>query len=111
MKLDEIDHHDLKHAVYLLEQATLTEKMTTLVGNPIDYLMAKLPKGLEQQIHGLVTKALHKATDAALWSLDNEPNRPASTKVNKLFAALSGSVRPLFQFSNNHPKTSGYFFN
>ena len=61
--------------------------------------MGKLPKGAEKQIHSIVEKALHKAADAALWSLDNEPNREASTKTNKLFAAISGAVGGAFGFT------------
>ncbi|EHS4634369.1 EcsC family protein [Escherichia coli] len=90
---------DLEKAVKLLEQATITEKMTQMVGKPIDYLMNKLPKGAEAQIYSLVEKALHKAADAALWSLNNEPNREASTKTNKFFAAVSGAVGGTFGFS------------
>ncbi|MCZ5540096.1 EcsC family protein, partial [Escherichia coli] len=59
----------------------------------------KLPKGAEAQIYSLVEKALHKAADAALWSLNNEPNREASTKTNKFFAAVSGAVGGTFGFS------------
>lgn len=99
MSLEERELLDLEKAVKLLEQATITEKMTQMVGKPIDYLMNKLPKGAEVQIYSLVEKALHKAADAALWSLNNEPNREASTKTNKFFAAVSGAVGGTFGFS------------
>ena len=99
MSLEERELLDLEKAVKLLEQATITEKMTQMVGKPIDYLMSKLPKGAEAQIYSLVEKALHKAADAALWSLNNEPNRDASTKTNKFFAAVSGAVGGTFGFS------------
>ncbi|GDQ06727.1 EcsC family protein [Escherichia coli] len=99
MSLEERELLDLEKAVKLLEQATITEKMTQMVGKPIDYLMSKLPKGAEAQIYSLVEKALHKAADAALWSLNNEPNREASTKTNKFFAAVSGVVGGTFGFS------------
>ncbi|EJV1983893.1 EcsC family protein [Escherichia coli] len=99
MSLEERELLDLEKAVKLLEQATITEKMTQMVGKPIDYLMSKLPKGAEAQIYSLVEKALHKAADAALWSLNNEPNREASTKTNKFFAAVSGAVGGIFGFS------------
>ena len=45
MSLEERELLDLEKAVKLLEQATITEKMTQMVGKPIDYLMSKLPKG------------------------------------------------------------------
>ncbi|EHK6065841.1 EcsC family protein [Escherichia coli] len=99
MSLEERELLDLEKAVKLLEQATITEKMTQMVGKPIDYLMSKLPKGAEAQIYSLVEKVLHKAADAALWSLNNEPNREASTKTNKFFAAVSGAVGGTFGFS------------
>lgn len=99
MSLEERELLDLEKAVKLLEQATITEKMTQMVGKPIDYLMSKLPKGAEAQIYSLVEKALHKAADAALWSLNNEPNSEASTKTNKFFAAVSGAVGGTFGFS------------
>ncbi|QSB77041.1 EcsC family protein [Morganella morganii] len=99
MSLEERELLDLEKAVKLLEQATITEKMTQMVGKPIDYLMNKLPKGAEAQIYSPVEKALHKAADAALWSLNNEPNREASTKTNKFFAAVSGAVGGTFGFS------------
>ncbi|MNF74237.1 EcsC protein family protein [compost metagenome] len=99
MNFEERDLQALEKAVNLLEQNTITEKMTKVVGKPLDYLMGKLPKGTEKQIHSIVEKALHKAADAALWSLDNEPNREASTKTNKLFAAISGAVGGAFGFT------------
>jgi hypothetical protein len=99
MTLEEIDLNDLKQAINLLEQDTITEKITQLVGKPIDYLINKLPKGAEQRIHSIVGTALHKASDAALWSLDNEPNREASTKTNKFFAGVSGAAGGAFGFA------------
>ncbi|MBA2042090.1 EcsC family protein, partial [Escherichia coli] len=99
MHLEEGDLRALERAVELLEQDTITETLTQLVGTPIDYLMSKLPKGAEEQIYSLVEKSLHTAADAALWSLDNEPNRIASTKTNKFFAAVSGAIGGAFGFS------------
>lgn len=99
MILDEIDIQDLKNAVDLLEQKTVTEKMTQIVGKPIDYLMGVLPAGVEAQIHSIVETALHKAADAALWTLDNDPSREASTKTNKFFAAVSGAIGGAFGFT------------
>lgn len=99
MSLEERDLRDLERAVDLLEQDTITEKMTQVIGKPIDFLMGKLPKWAEKQIHSIVETALYKAADAALWSLDNEPNREASTKTNKLFAAVSGAVGGAFGFT------------
>lgn len=54
MHLEEGDLRALERAVELLEQDTITETLTQLVGTPIDYLMSKLPKGAEEQIYSLV---------------------------------------------------------
>jgi len=99
MSLEERDIQDLKNAVKLLEQGSITALVTQAVGKPIDYLMDKLPKGVETKIHDVVEMALHKAADTALWSLDNEPNREASIKTNKLFAAASGAIGGAFGFA------------
>lgn len=99
MHIEEEDLRALERAVELLAQDTITETLTQLVGTPIDYLMSKLPKGAEKKIYSLVEKSLNKAANAALWSLDNEPNRIASTKTNKFFAALSGAIGGAFGFS------------
>ena len=99
LNMETLDHQALQHAVSLLEQDTLTEKMTQLVGSPIDYFMNKLPSGIEAHVHKLVETALYKATDAALWSLSNKPNQHASTKTNKVFAALSGALGGAFGFA------------
>ncbi|MCZ0236358.1 hypothetical protein [Escherichia coli] len=99
MSLEERELLDLEKAVKLLEQATITEKMTQMVGKPIDYLMSKLPKGAEAQIYSLVEKALHKAADAALWSLNNEPNREASTKEGANKQVISSQVDSLIKIS------------
>ena len=101
LNMETLDHQALQHAVSLLEQDTLTEKMTQLVGSPIDYFMNKLPSGIEAHVHKLVETALYKATDAALWSLSNKPNQHASTKTNKVFAALSGALGGAFGFAKH----------
>src|SRR5690606_30348915 len=46
-----------------------------------------------------VEAALHKAASAALWSLDNTLEKPASTKLHKVYAATSGAVGGAFGFA------------
>lgn len=99
MILEEKDLRDLKKAANLLTQDTITDRMTRYIGAPIDYLMSKLPEGAKEEVHGIVSKALHKAADTALWTLDNEPDREASTVTNKILAAASGAVGGAFGFS------------
>lgn len=93
------DFADLQKAVALLEATTITEQISQIIGTPVELLLKKLPKSAEKNIHKLTIVALQKASEAALWSLDNEPGRDASTKTNKLFAALSGAVGGAFGFA------------
>ncbi len=96
MLLEQIDRDELNKAVQLLEQETITEKIANVVGKPIDYLLSNIPEDYHDKLNEGVKAALEKAVDAALWSLDNEPNREASTKTNKMLAGLSGAVGGLF---------------
>lgn len=99
MSFIEKDLRDLENAVKLLEQGTITEVMTQVVGKPVEYLMDRFPQAAEKKINSIVEKALHKAADVALWSLHNELSQDASTKTNKLFAAVSGAVGGAFGFT------------
>lgn len=93
------DHADLRTAVSLLEAPTITEKISGFIGSPIEFVIKKLPSGAEKIINELVVSSLHKAASVALWSLDNEPKKEASTKTNKLFAAASGALGGAFGFA------------
>ena len=97
--LEENDFSDLKSAVSLLEQSTITDKMTKIVGKPVEYLLKKLPNKAETTIHSIVEKSLHKAVDVAFWSLDSNHEKEPSRKTNKLFAAVSGAVGGAFGIS------------
>lgn len=97
--VDSKDYADLKTAVRLLETPTITERISRVIGRPIEFAIKNLPKGAEKTINELVTSALHKASSAALWSLDNEPGKKASTKTNKFFAAASGALGGAFGFT------------
>lgn len=99
MLLDQIDRDNLNKAVQLLEQATITEKIASVVGKPIDYLLSSIPEDYNDKLNEGVKVALEKAADAALWSLDNEPHREASTLTNKILAGVSGAVGGMFGLS------------
>lgn len=90
--MEKKDHEDLVFAFKLLNQKTITEKLTSFVGQPIDYLLSKIPPEEVKEVHELVKLALNKAADLAFLSLDNDPGREASTILNKFFGALSGAV-------------------
>jgi hypothetical protein len=97
----EKDFADLKMAVKLLQSPSLTAKISNFVGSPLESLISKLPESVSKQLNGAVEGALHKAADAALWSLDNKKkNAPASNIQHKLMSAVSGAVGGAFGFAS-----------
>lgn len=96
---DPKDHNDLKMAVELLESPSITAKISDILGSPIEEAVKHLPVSVAKKIKEAVEAALYKAVDAALWSLDNKPNKSASTKLHKLYAAGSGALGGAFGFS------------
>jgi len=93
------DWADLQRAVGLLESPTLTARMAGIVGAPLEFAVNKLPVSVSKRMHGAVHAALTKATQAALWSMDNAPHKAASTRWHKLAAATSGAVGGAFGFA------------
>ncbi len=93
LKDDAQDMADLSRAVALLEAPTLTARMANLVGSPLEFAVRKLPSSVSSRIQSLTETALHKAAQAALWSMDKkQPGKPASPRLHKLAAAASGAL-------------------
>ncbi|MDT9641228.1 EcsC family protein [Pseudomonas sp. JV245A] len=93
------DYQDLRRAVALLESPSLTARLAGLLGSPIESAVKALPAVVAKKINGAVVAALHSSADAALWSLDNAPKKPASTLLHKMYAATSGAVGGAFGFA------------
>jgi EcsC protein family len=94
------DYGDLKKAVALLQSPSVIARISNLIGSPLESATKKLPKAVTEKMNGAVEAALQKAAEAALWSLDNKPNTPASTVQNKLLSAVSGAVGGAFGFTS-----------
>jgi hypothetical protein len=93
------DYRALRQAVSLLESPSITAKIANTIGSPIESAIKFLPNNAQGKIHDLVKTALHKATDAALWSLDNKPQANASNRLHKVLAAASGAIGGAFGFA------------
>ncbi|WP_392551979.1 EcsC family protein [Orbus wheelerorum] len=94
------DYNSLKTAVKLLESPSITAKISNIISFPIEGAVKKLPKSVTKKINGAVQVALYKAADVALLSIDNQPNKSASTKLHKLYAATSGALGGAFGFTS-----------
>ncbi len=77
------DMADLRRAVaLLLEAPTLSARMANLVGSPLEFAVRRLPAGVSRRIQGAAEAALHKAAQAALWSMDRtRPGNPVRWAV------------------------------
>lgn len=93
---DHPDFEDLRTAVRLLEAPSLTVRIAHLAGTPLDALMRRLPSSARERIDALVHAALHKAADAALWSLDGRAAGAPSNRMHKALAAAAGAVGGAF---------------
>lgn len=97
--LSPADTDDLRRAVALLESPSIAMRIANVVGSPVEGLVKRLPKPVASRVHGAVETALTKAAAAALWSMDNAPGTPASTRLHKLAAAGTGAVGGAFGFA------------
>lgn len=93
------DFADLKMAVDLLETPSITVKLANLIGSPIESALKHLPNGAQDKINEVVHSALHKAADAALWSLENKPNTTSSNLIHKAMVATTGAIGGAFGFA------------
>jgi len=94
--LGQQERDDLARAVMLLESPSLTIQLANLVGTPIEWGMARLPKAARNKVQGLVQVALSKAVSAALLGFKDEPSRQSSPRLHALATAASGAVGGFF---------------
>jgi hypothetical protein len=100
IKTHQHDYQSLQHAITLLESPSLAEKLSSLIGSPIDDAVSTLPPDILTTINEVASAALQKAAEVALWSLDNAPGTDASPQLHKLYAAGSGAFGGAFGFTS-----------
>lgn len=93
------DHDALVRAVELMNAPSLAARLAKLVGSPLEAMLGNLSPDMRKSVNEAVASALRKAADTALWTMDDEPGREASTVMHKFGAAASGAIGGLFGFS------------
>lgn len=96
MALTEQELEELAAARSLLENPGLAVRLSRLLGVPVDTGMALLPVTLRGNLQHLTEAGLLKATEAALWTLEDRPGRAARERWHRLGATVSGGVGGLF---------------
>lgn len=76
------DLQDLQNAVVLLTSPSLTTKLTSIVGSPIEYLMDKIPKDASDKIQKVIETSLHKVFDVSANTMQNEKKKHQTNGIN-----------------------------
>jgi len=86
------DLADLERARELLEHVTLAVRITDLFGASIEKGLQFLPDGWSERIRNASQRAIEKALDVAVLTLDDWRYSPSSDRLHKAAAAASGAV-------------------
>lgn len=92
--LNEPDLRAVAQAVAYLEDPSLLIKFADLLGKPAEVLMGRLPKRAHAVLTRAVDKAMHKALDLAITSLDEQAH--AAPGLHAASAAAVGGVGGFF---------------
>lgn len=95
MNLDPADLEDLERAVAILENPGLAARLTTMVGSPIEKALEFLPAPVSASVHEASRKAIGKALDLAVFTLDAQ-QRESSNATHKFLSGLSGALGGFF---------------
>jgi hypothetical protein len=94
--ISESDRKELQSAKYLLENPGIAIKIANIIGSPIEKGVSRLPENWRDKIGEVTKKALIKASEAALFTIKDNPGEESSNKWHKLGVALSGCVGGFF---------------
>lgn len=96
ISLSDIHIQELTTAVTLLENPSIAAKITNVIGMPIEKAIDFLPDNWQSNIGKITQKSLIKATEAAIWTLNDVDVEQPSNVWHKFGAALSGGVGGFF---------------
>ncbi|MFK5949564.1 MAG: EcsC family protein [Methylococcales bacterium] len=81
----------LTGAAQQLESSNLATSVSHIVGMPIEKAMSALPGHWSNVVSRITKKALEKALDAALFSINKQSSKPKN-KIHSFFVGVSGAV-------------------
>jgi len=91
-RLTREDTEDLRRAVDCLEGATFAQRLTDVVGRPVEFLSAAVPQSARRAIAHASEAALRGALKLALRTLDLKAGAKPANRAHKLAAAAAGAV-------------------
>jgi hypothetical protein len=96
MTLDAADLDALVDAVNTLENPGLVVQITNVIGQPMEYVLRKLPDDVSRRITSATNAALRSALRVATSTMTNERGNGPSNRMHKALATLSGAVGGAF---------------
>lgn len=90
--LNNADQQDLALAVDLLENPSFAAKVTNLIGGPVERAITMLPDGLSEKLVSSTQKALSKALDLAVSSLDERYRGEPANGAHRVLTTVSGAI-------------------
>jgi len=96
MKLKEEDLKALERAVDILENPSLTAKITDFIGTPIEKAFKYLPDKWNEKIGEVTQLALKKALKLSILSVNRNYIGSSSNKLHKILSGASGAVGGAF---------------
>lgn len=92
MNLTQAHLQELSFAVGLLENPGMAAKITNFIGMPIEKGMRFLPEDWNRKIGEVTQKALMKAANVAIFSINTAPRDLSSDRWHKLGVAVTGGI-------------------
>ncbi len=94
--LNTADHQDLGRAVDLLENPSFAAKVTNLIGGPVEKAITMLPEGVSDKLVMTTQKALTKAMDLAVSTIDERYRGESADGTHRFLTSVSGAVGGAF---------------
>ncbi len=95
-QLNAADHQDLGRAVELLENPSFAAKVTNLIGGPVEKAITMLPEGVSDKLVMTTQKALSKAMDLAVSTIDERYRGESADGAHRFMSSVSGAVGGAF---------------
>lgn len=96
MTLSFSEINDLRSAKSILENPGLAAKVGNFIGSPVEASLKKLPESWNDAINAAARKAIEKALDIALLTMDHNDRTAPSNWWHKVAAGASGAAGGVF---------------
>lgn len=93
---DPDDAKALRMAVALLEAPSVTMRVASMVGTPVEWALRRLPGATAERVQKAIRIALEKAVSGALKTMDGKAAGEARPKTHTALVAASGALGGFF---------------